>query len=50
MVEDVLLVSQARKEMLEPAEVADAVAWLLGPAGRFATGTPLVLDGGWIAR
>lgn len=50
VLEDVMLVSQARKEMLEPAEVADAVAWLLGPAGRFATGTPLVLDGGWIAR
>lgn len=50
VLEDVMLAVQARKELLEPAEVADAVAWLLGPAGRFATGTPLVLDGGWIAR
>jgi 3-hydroxybutyrate dehydrogenase len=50
VLEDVMLVSQARRELLEPSDVADAVAWLLGPAGRFATGSPLVLDGGWIAR
>lgn len=50
VLEDVMLVSQARRELLEPSDVADAVGWLLGPAGRFATGSPLVLDGGWIAR
>jgi hypothetical protein len=26
------------------------VAYLLGPAGRFATGSPIVLDGAWTAR
>jgi 3-hydroxybutyrate dehydrogenase len=50
VLEDVMLATQARKELLEPADVADAVAWLLGPAGRFSTGSPLLLDGGWTAR
>jgi NAD(P)-dependent dehydrogenase (short-subunit alcohol dehydrogenase family) len=30
-----------------PEEVADAVAWLLGPHSSFATGSDLVLDGGF---
>jgi 3-hydroxybutyrate dehydrogenase len=50
VLEDVLLAPQAVKELLEPRAVAEAVAYLLGPAGRFATGAPLVLDGGWTAR
>ena len=48
--DDVLLAPQAVKELLEPADVAAAVAFLLGPAGRYATGSPIVLDGGWSAR
>jgi len=47
VVEDVPLAPQAVKD---PEDVAAAVAFLLGPAGRFATGTPIVLDGGWTAR
>jgi 3-hydroxybutyrate dehydrogenase len=50
VVEDVLLAPQAVKELLEAEDVADAVAYLLGAAGRFATGSPLVLDAGWTAR
>jgi 3-hydroxybutyrate dehydrogenase len=50
VLEDVLLAPQAMKRLLEPDEVADAVAFLLGPAGALSTGTPLVLDGGWTAR
>jgi 3-hydroxybutyrate dehydrogenase len=50
VVEDVLLAPQAVKELQEPDDVAAAVAFLLGPAGRFATGNPIVLDGGWTAR
>lgn len=50
VLEDVLLAPQALKRMLEPAEVADAVAYLLGPGGALHTGAPLVLDGGWTAR
>jgi len=50
VLEDVLLAPQAVKALLEPEDVARAVLYLLGPAGRFATGSPLVLDGGWTAR
>jgi 3-hydroxybutyrate dehydrogenase len=50
VLEDVLLAPQARKQLLEPEEVADAAAFLLGPTGRSITGSPLVLDGGWLAR
>ncbi len=50
VIEDVLLAPQALKRLLEPAEVADAVAYLLGESGRGFTGAPLVLDGGWTAR
>lgn len=49
VLEDVLLAPQALKRMLEPSEVADAVAFLLGPGGRSFTGAPLVIDGGWTA-
>ncbi|HKT44288.1 MAG TPA: SDR family oxidoreductase [Gaiellaceae bacterium] len=47
---DDLLAPQAVKRLLEPAEVAAAAAWLLGPDGRAVTGTPLVLDLGWTSR
>jgi 3-hydroxybutyrate dehydrogenase len=50
VLEEVLLAPQALKRLLEPAEVADAVAWLLGPGGTSFTGAPLVMDGGWTAR
>jgi 3-hydroxybutyrate dehydrogenase len=47
---DVLLAPQAIKELLEPDQVAEAASFLLGAAGRFATGSPLVLDAGRTAR
>jgi 3-hydroxybutyrate dehydrogenase len=50
VIEEVLLAPQALKRLLEPAEVADAVAYLLGDSGRAFTGAPLVFDGGWTAR
>jgi 3-hydroxybutyrate dehydrogenase len=50
VVSDVLLAPQAVKRLLEPSEVADAAAYLLGPAGRAHTGAPFVLDLGWTAR
>jgi 3-hydroxybutyrate dehydrogenase len=50
VLEDVILAPQALKRLLEPAEVADAVAYLLGPGGALHTGAPLVMDGGWTAR
>ncbi len=48
--EDDLLAPQAVKRLLEPAEVAAAASWLLGPDGRAVTGTPFVMDLGWTAR
>jgi 3-hydroxybutyrate dehydrogenase len=50
VVEDVLLAPQAVKRMLEPEEVAETAAFLLGPGGRAFTGAPVVMDLGWTAR
>jgi 3-hydroxybutyrate dehydrogenase len=41
---------QAIKRLIEPEEVAEAVAYLLGPGGRTMTGVPLTMDLGWSAR
>jgi 3-hydroxybutyrate dehydrogenase len=46
---EVILERQAVKRLLEPEEVADTAAFLLGPAGRGFTGAPVVLDLGWSA-
>jgi 3-hydroxybutyrate dehydrogenase len=50
VLEDVILAPQAVKRLIEPAEVAEAAAFLLGPAGRSITGTPFLMDLGWTAR
>jgi 3-hydroxybutyrate dehydrogenase len=50
VLEDVILAPQAVKRLLEPAEVADVVDFLLGPGGRSFTGSPVIMDLGWIAR
>jgi 3-hydroxybutyrate dehydrogenase len=50
VLDDVILAPHAVKRLIEPAEVAAAVAWLLTPAGRSVTGAPLVMDLGWSAR
>lgn len=50
VVEQVMLKESAIKRLLEPDEVAEAVAFLCGPATSFASGSSLVLDGGWTAR
>ncbi|MEU9980625.1 3-hydroxybutyrate dehydrogenase [Streptomyces sp. NPDC050856] len=47
---DVLLKDSALKRLVEPAEVAEAVAYLCTPHASFITGTSLVLDGGWTAH
>jgi 3-hydroxybutyrate dehydrogenase len=49
VLEDVILERQAVKRLLEPAEVADLVAFLLGPSGRGITGVPVPIDLGWTA-
>ncbi|MFB7497531.1 3-hydroxybutyrate dehydrogenase [Streptomyces sp. NPDC056161] len=47
---EVLLQDSAVKRLIEPEEVAEAVAYLCGPHTAFVTGTSLVLDGGWTAH
>ncbi|MFJ8005338.1 3-hydroxybutyrate dehydrogenase [Streptomyces fagopyri] len=47
---EVLLRDSAVKRLVEPDEVADAVAYLCGPRSSFVTGTSLVMDGGWTAH
>ena len=50
VLEEVILERQAVKRLIEPEEVAAAVAFLLGPDGRAYTGAPFVMDLGWTAR
>ena len=48
--EEVILAPHAIKELIEPSEVAEVVAFLLGPAGRAFTGSAVTMDQGWTAR
>jgi 3-hydroxybutyrate dehydrogenase len=46
---EAVIEKHAVKRLLEPEEVADLVAYLLGPSGRGLTGVPVTLDLGWSA-
>jgi 3-hydroxybutyrate dehydrogenase len=50
VLEEVIVAPHAVKRLLEPEEVADTVAFLLGPGGRGFTGSPVTMDLGWTAR
>jgi 3-hydroxybutyrate dehydrogenase len=50
VLEEVIVAPHAVKRLIEPSEVADVVAFLLGPSGRAFTGAPVTLDLGWTAR
>jgi 3-hydroxybutyrate dehydrogenase len=50
VLEQVILAPHAVKELIEPSEVAEVVAFLAGPAGRAFTGAPVTMDFGWTAR
>jgi 3-hydroxybutyrate dehydrogenase len=50
VLEEVILAPHAVKELIEPEQVAEVVAFLAGPAGRAFTGTPVTMDQGWTAR
>ncbi|MFD8911595.1 3-hydroxybutyrate dehydrogenase [Streptomyces sp. NPDC059575] len=47
---EVLLKDSALQRLIEPEEVAEAVAYLCAPQSSFITGTSLVMDGGWTAH
>jgi 3-hydroxybutyrate dehydrogenase len=50
VVEQVMLAPAAVRRLIEPEEVAEAVAYLCSPAAQSVTGSSLVLDGGWSAH
>jgi 3-hydroxybutyrate dehydrogenase len=50
VLEDVILAPHAVKRLIEPAEVANVVAFLMGEGGRVFTGVPVTMDLGWTAR
>jgi 3-hydroxybutyrate dehydrogenase len=50
VLDQVILAPHAVKELIEPAEVAEVVAFLASPAGRAFTGAPVTMDQGWTAR
>jgi 3-hydroxybutyrate dehydrogenase len=49
VLEEVILERQAIKRLLEPSEIGDLVAYLLGPSGKGFTGVPVPIDLGWTA-
>jgi 3-hydroxybutyrate dehydrogenase len=50
VVAEIMLAPAAVKRLLEPEEVAEAVAYLCSPVAASVTGSNLVLDGGWSAH
>ncbi|HEY7274299.1 MAG TPA: 3-hydroxybutyrate dehydrogenase [Actinoplanes sp.] len=47
VVERIMLAPAALKRLIEPEEVAAAVAYLCSPDASFITGASLLIDGGW---
>jgi 3-hydroxybutyrate dehydrogenase len=50
VLEEVVLAPHAVKRLLEPAEVAEVVAFLAGPGGAGFSGAAVPMDLGWTAR
>jgi 3-hydroxybutyrate dehydrogenase len=50
VVEQIMLAPAAVKRLIEPEEVAEAVAYLCSPVAASITGSSLVMDGGWTAH
>lgn len=50
VIERIMLTETAIKRLVEPAEVAELVAYLCGDDAGFINGASLTMDGGWTAR
>ncbi len=50
VVEKIMLEPAAIKRLIEPAEVAEVVAYLCSDQASFITGSSVPIDGGWTAR
>lgn len=50
VIESILLTHHAIKRLVEPAEVASLVGWLVGPDAAMVTGASYAMDGGWTAQ
>ena len=50
VLDKIILARSAIKRLLDPEEVANAVAFVVGPGSDLMTGTSLALDGGWTAQ
>ncbi|HEV2930537.1 MAG TPA: SDR family oxidoreductase, partial [Propionibacteriaceae bacterium] len=50
VLETIMLRHNAVKRLVEPAEVAALVAWLVGPDAAMVTGASYTMDGGWTAQ
>ncbi|GAA2505719.1 3-hydroxybutyrate dehydrogenase [Streptomyces sp. NPDC059506] len=50
VVTEIMLGDSALKRLIEPEEVAEAVAYLCTPQASFVTGVSLPMDGGWTAH
>jgi 3-hydroxybutyrate dehydrogenase len=49
VIDRILLARSALKRLIEPAEVAELVAYLCSDQASFITGTSIAMDGGWTA-
>jgi 3-hydroxybutyrate dehydrogenase len=50
VIDKIMLTHSAIKRLVEPAEVAALVGWLVGPNSGMVTGASYTMDGGWTAQ
>ncbi|BCJ44534.1 3-hydroxybutyrate dehydrogenase [Actinoplanes ianthinogenes] len=50
VVEKIMLKRAAIKQLIEPEQVAETVAYLCSPPASFITGSSIMIDGGWTAH